>query len=334
MQSNQDVPIVVTVNHGDSGDTNMEDAPNFEPYLAGHHKVNDQGCLDITNQSYKWPTDSGSLTSPLETSSGAAGGNKYRKLPAIPIKTAEDNQDSSLLAAKQQPSFLTSTEDYLQRQLDEQERKYRQSESAAKDLTIKLGSTLSKLEDAQNQRNELETQLSLTHFELDKEHNQRLNLETKLKESDHQLEDIRKRWKQSAKELGQLLKANNQALYQVTDSYLIGLTEQLQYNLRTFAIQHFSSPPRTAFGNSRAEFSPYLEKVSSDYKLYVNSPQHCHRVVQGFLWRVLCDRLFCQYYWMPSSHGKAPAGLAELLRPSMSTPSADPEILPEMATDL
>jgi hypothetical protein len=311
---------------GDSAeDIDMQDALDLEASAADRTGSNGRGHSNTARLSSALPTDPGSaslnsniqgtgasktgLTSPAELSSTATDDDVHRPLPATPAQVAAGSREDHLPAEEQQPDCTSLREENFQRQLDEEKKNHEQTESTARLLHTKLSST---------------------QFELEKEHHQRQNLEIQLKESARELEDIRKRWRQSAKELGQLRRANNQPFYQITDSYLIGLTEQLQYNLRSFAIQYFSSPPRTAIGDSTAKLSRYLEKVSSDYKLYANSPQHCQHLVQAFLWRVLCDRLFGQYYWMPGNNRKAPARLAKLLRPSMSTLSGGPEILPEM----
>ena len=158
--------------------------------------------------------------------------------------------------------------------------------------------------------------------DLERERNLRSTKELELQERNLELEDIRRRWKQSAKELGKLRLAQDQAFYQVTDSDLIDMATRLQYNIRSFSIQYFTGRPPKSVKFDNLDYFSFLQDVTHNYKLYLFSPDYCQHIIQGFLWRILCYRVFGRFYWIPGHNGIAAARLNRTLEPRKFAPNS------------
>ncbi|KAL4962024.1 uncharacterized protein BDV14DRAFT_112200 [Aspergillus stella-maris] len=115
-----------------------------------------------------------------------------------------------------------------------------------------------------------------------------------------ELDDMRKRWKQAARELDKT-QSQNQGFYTVTDNYLIDLTMQLRYNIRNFAIQYFGSDGKEKVGKFEKgkEWEKYMATTtpeSSDCEVFLLSEWRSS-VIQAFIWRFLVGQVFDHFRW-------------------------------------
>lgn len=137
--------------------------------------------------------------------------------------------------------------------------------------------------------------------ELRAERERRENAEHELLQKKSEVEDIRKRWKQAARELNKL-QAQSQNFYQVTDTYLIDLIMRLRYNISSFAIQHFSGSLQGSvkLRGDAAFFSPYLATTTRDCSMYnefLGRSDLRPSIIQAFLWNVLVHEVFGNFRW-------------------------------------
>jgi hypothetical protein len=152
---------------------------------------------------------------------------------------------------------------------------------------------------------------------------QRLQAEIARRTTD--LEDLRKRWKQAARELDKA-RSQSQGFYQVTDNYLIDQTTQLRYNIRNFAIQYFGGElrkGRSKFETKPAYWDKYMMPTTAGDPLgcevLMMSPERRPSVVEAFLWRFLVGHVFDQFRWA-ADYGIALRSLCRLLSPGMCPP--------------
>ncbi|KAL3455941.1 hypothetical protein BJX64DRAFT_294551 [Aspergillus heterothallicus] len=160
---------------------------------------------------------------------------------------------------------------------------------------------------------------------------QRLQTENARKAAD--LDVLRKRWKAAARELDKA-RSQNQGFYQVTDNYLIDLTQQLRYNIRNFAIQYFGGELKN--GKPTLESKPaYWDKYmapttpgSLDCEVLIMSSERRPSVVQAFLWRFLAGHIFDQFRWA-AENAITLRNLCRLLRPDCQYPDVKKPSTPE-----
>jgi hypothetical protein len=134
---------------------------------------------------------------------------------------------------------------------------------------------------------------------LEEERRIREEAEKELVQKNIELDGIRKRWKQTARELDKF-RVQGQGFYQVTDRYLIQLATQLRYNIRSFAIQYFEGDLHNEWREENTSFWDYMCDTTSGtkaYQAYLMSPSRCSSIIQSFLWRVLKGRIFGKFRW-------------------------------------
>lgn len=174
--------------------------------------------------------------------------------------------------------------------------------------------TQEKLRDAQTREGGTTTQLRRDLEAKAKENAQELadlrdalNLSQKrLEATQAEREDVRRRWKQSTKELRQLTRPQHVG-FQVTDDDLVKWTMQLRLMIRDFTIRHFECDggPRTGFNRAMEESERgmyhFLMKGTTpgtrDYEVFLSSPSRCSSVIQAFMWHVLKQRVFTRFRW-------------------------------------
>ncbi|KAL5051688.1 hypothetical protein BDW71DRAFT_202838 [Aspergillus fruticulosus] len=125
-----------------------------------------------------------------------------------------------------------------------------------------------------------------------------------------QAEENWKLWKQTARELRKAKQAPSH--YQVTDSQLTGLIQQLRYSIRDFAVQYFTGIPRSQVSRDRLDVWESCVVSSTPgtaaYQEYIRSPSRCASIIQAMLWRLLDRRVFGNFVWA----GKAGESLCDL----------------------
>ncbi|KAL4931806.1 uncharacterized protein BDV17DRAFT_288390 [Aspergillus undulatus] len=154
-----------------------------------------------------------------------------------------------------------------------------------------------------------------------------------LRQRTSELDSMRKRWKQAARELDKA-QAQHQGFYQVTDNYLIDLTTRLRYNIRNFAIQYFGgelSGKKTPQSERSKEWEKYMVTTTpepSDVEVFLLSERR-PAVIQGFLWRFLVDQVLDHFRWAGET-GVTLRNLCLFLRPEDGQYSDSSEkIVPE-----
>ncbi|KAL5338346.1 hypothetical protein BJX70DRAFT_366852 [Aspergillus crustosus] len=155
--------------------------------------------------------------------------------------------------------------------------------------------------------------------------------EVRQKNSD--LDVLRKRWKQAARELDKS-RSQNQGFYQVTDNYLIELTSRLRYNVRNFAIQYFSGEvkmkTRLKPENKPKLWDTYMgatTPVPQDCELFLLSDRR-PSVIQAFLWRFLVGAIFDNFRWAGET-GISLRNMCRSLRPDGQYANATTPIIPD-----
>lgn len=117
-------------------------------------------------------------------------------------------------------------------------------------------------------------------------------------QKDHELDYLRKAWKQANNELNKVL-AQAQGFLQVTDNELIQKTRLLRFNIRNFADQQFGEADIDA--KSLSSFWISVEKYTQiPYDLFVTcakNPSSRHITVGAFLWAVLQQEIFGSFRW-------------------------------------
>ncbi|KAL2834216.1 hypothetical protein BDW59DRAFT_44960 [Aspergillus cavernicola] len=125
-----------------------------------------------------------------------------------------------------------------------------------------------------------------------------------------QAEENRKLWKRTAGELRRAKQAP--ALYQVTDSHLIGLIQQLRYSIRDFAVQYFTGIRQPMIpGDSIKIWNSCMVPTTPGtqaFREYIRSPSRCSSIIQGMLWKLLVTYVFGEFVWA----GKAGESLGKL----------------------
>ncbi|KAL4791056.1 hypothetical protein BDV19DRAFT_371125 [Aspergillus venezuelensis] len=146
-----------------------------------------------------------------------------------------------------------------------------------------------------------------------------------------ELDDMRKRWKQAARELDKT-QSQHQGFYTVTDNYLIDLTMQLRYNIRNFAIHYFGSDGKEKVGKFEKgkEWEKYMANTTpepSDCEVFLLSERRVN-VIQGFIWRFLVGQVFDHFRWAGET-GVTMRHMCLFLRPDGqyqdSTEGVDPD---------
>ncbi|KAL4910297.1 hypothetical protein BDW74DRAFT_144795 [Aspergillus multicolor] len=125
-----------------------------------------------------------------------------------------------------------------------------------------------------------------------------------------QAEENWKLWKQTARELRKTKQTPSN--YQVTDSQLTGLIQQLRYSIRDFAVQYFTGIPRSQLSRDARDtwdscMVPATPGTTAYYD-YIRSPSRCASIIQAMLWRLLNRRVFGCFVWA----GKAGEALCDL----------------------
>jgi hypothetical protein len=155
--------------------------------------------------------------------------------------------------------------------------------------------------------------------ELDTERRLRAQLESDLTQRSIEVEETRKRWKQAAKQLN-LARSQSQGFYQVTDQYLIDLTNQLRYDIRGFAIQFFEGEIRKKPKWQSTDYWDYIllaTGYSTVHDNYLLSNDRCPSLIQAFIWKFLFGRVFEHFRWLdPKVMGHPFWDLCRVLRPS------------------
>ncbi|KAL4764897.1 uncharacterized protein BDW70DRAFT_156557 [Aspergillus foveolatus] len=125
-----------------------------------------------------------------------------------------------------------------------------------------------------------------------------------------QAEENWKLWKQTARELRKAKQVPSH--YQVTDSQLTGLIQQLRYSIRDFAVQYFTGIPRSHISRDRLDVweSCVVSTTpgTTAYQEYIRSPSRCASIIQAIVWKLLDRRVFGSFVWA----GKAGESLCDL----------------------
>lgn len=219
-----------------------------------------------------------------------------RQLTGVSARTAADNSAEAL--ADTVPSHNIPSQDFSKLYKQERDRRMK----CEQDLeALRLNTRPSK--DFQELQKSLEEERGIREM-----------AEKELSQRNIEVEDIRKRWKQVARELDKF-RAQGQGFYQVTDHYLIDLATRLRYNIRSFAIQYFGGELHRNVRMERTDFwDRYMTDATPDYEAYLASPGRRPSIIQSFLWKVLEGQIFGRFLWAGRA-SKHVRNLCQLLRP-------------------
>ncbi|KAL4993917.1 hypothetical protein BDV10DRAFT_197915 [Aspergillus recurvatus] len=165
---------------------------------------------------------------------------------------------------------------------------------------------------------------------LQAESTQRERAQQELRQKNSELDVLRKRWKQGARELDKA-RSQSQGFYQVTDNYLIELTTRLRYNIKNFALQYFDGElqgPRPRFDKPKI-WDKYMQTTTSeplDCEILMLSERR-PSAVQAFIWRFLVGEVFDHFRWA-GELGVTLRNMCLFLRPGQYQGSMDP-IVPD-----
>ncbi|KAL4807450.1 hypothetical protein BDV18DRAFT_158668 [Aspergillus unguis] len=156
---------------------------------------------------------------------------------------------------------------------------------------------------------------------------QKEQAEAEIRQKNEELDALRKRWKQTARELDKV-RSQSQAFYQVTDNHLVDGATRLRYNVRNFAIQYFDGEAEVVrlVVESPRLWDKYVRVLGSDVERLL-----CERrpsVIQAIIWRFLVGQVFDNFRWAGQT-GLALRDMCLTLRPegqySDSTEATVPE---------
>jgi chromosome segregation ATPase len=128
---------------------------------------------------------------------------------------------------------------------------------------------------------------------------------SQLEHAEAEKNEFRRKWKQSAKELGQLTRTS-QSASQVTDSDLDKWASQLRTAIRDFAIRYFESDCsfpdfQERFERAKSavgfEFMRETTAGTTDFIGFLVSPTRRSAVIQAFIWAFLDQAVFCEFRW-------------------------------------
>ncbi|KAL4975890.1 hypothetical protein BDW66DRAFT_151615 [Aspergillus desertorum] len=189
-------------------------------------------------------------------------------------------------------------------------------------------STAEELQQLQTEHAELKKKIQDLERQVDE---QRALTEVILHERDKaagQAEENWRLWKQTARELRKAKQTPRH--YQITDSQLTGLIQQLRYSIRDFAVQYFTGIPRSQVSKDRRDiWDSWVVSTTPGtiaYQDYIRSPSRCASIIQAMLWRLLDRRVFGNFVWA----GKAGESLCDLRfylkYASRHDPTLDPDL--------
>ncbi|KAL2826691.1 hypothetical protein BDW59DRAFT_160883 [Aspergillus cavernicola] len=152
-----------------------------------------------------------------------------------------------------------------------------------------------------------------------------------IRQKNSELDVLRKRWKQAARELDKS-RSQSQGFYQVTDNYLIELTTRLRYNIRNFAIQYFGGElkGKPKVGDKPKCWDPYMATTTPgnlDCEAFLLSERRPN-AIQAFLWRFIVYQIFDNFRWA-GENGITLRHLCLALRPEGQYPDSDEPVVPE-----
>ncbi|KAL4988108.1 hypothetical protein BDW68DRAFT_187438 [Aspergillus falconensis] len=165
---------------------------------------------------------------------------------------------------------------------------------------------------------------------LQAESTQRDRAQQELRQKNSELDVLRKRWKQAARELDKA-RSQSQGFYQVTDNYLIELTMRLRYNIKNFALQYFDGElkgPKPRFDKPKI-WDKYMQTTTPepiDCEILMLSERR-PSAVQAFIWRFLVGEVFDHFRWA-GELGVTLRNMCLFLRPGQYQGSMDP-IVPD-----
>ncbi|KAL4744873.1 hypothetical protein BDW72DRAFT_208658 [Aspergillus terricola var. indicus] len=165
---------------------------------------------------------------------------------------------------------------------------------------------------------------------LQAESTQRERIQQELLQKHGELDGLRKRWKQAARELDKA-RSQSQGFYQITDNYLIELTTRLRYNIKNFALQYFDGElkgPRPRFDKPKI-WAKYMQTITPeplDCEILMLSERRSS-AVQAFIWRFLVGEVFDHFRWA-GEHGVTLWRMCRFLRPGQYQESMCP-IVPD-----
>ncbi|RDW79308.1 uncharacterized protein DSM5745_06160 [Aspergillus mulundensis] len=160
---------------------------------------------------------------------------------------------------------------------------------------------------------------------------QKERAQQEVRQKTNELDVLRKRWKQAARELDKS-RSQSQGFYQVTDNYLIELTTRLRYNIRNFALQYFDGElkgPRPRFDKPKV-WDKYMQTTTPeplDCEAFMISERR-PSAVQAFLWRFLVGEVFDHFRWA-GELGITLRNMCLFLRPEGQYPDSNEPIIPE-----
>ena len=113
-----------------------------------------------------------------------------------------------------------------------------------------------------------------------------------------ELDEVRQKWKQTAKELGKY-QTKDKVVDQVTDPEITQKARQIQYNVRNFAYQHFGGELniRRSVEESWQYLQSKLQTPTVFFEACVNSSAKRPMLVVAFLWAFLVKDVFERFMW-------------------------------------
>lgn len=126
-----------------------------------------------------------------------------------------------------------------------------------------------------------------------------------LDETKLELEQMRTRWKETAREFNRF-QAENQSSVPLDDGVLLQKVSQLRFNIRNFALQHFESSEIPSIKDSRAcwnfilRFPPVNTGPFGDpgeFEFWMRTPSRRILAIRTFLWAFLTTDILGEFRW-------------------------------------
>ncbi|KAI0891530.1 hypothetical protein F4806DRAFT_482253 [Annulohypoxylon nitens] len=243
----------------------ISDHPKHHAQIPSHKKAKDNSVIVTGDPSNKSPN---------------TGKKKLQD-----AKTNTDLVETRDVATDTDPSDTQNTLAEISKR-DETINSLKQEISKRDETTSSLIQDISKRDETVN---------SLKQF-LEQERQARIRVEDETRQLSSRLKSIQTKWKRTASELDQVQRQSRNCK-PVTDEELKGMVRQLRYNIRSFAIQHFSD--RAGYGQTetKLEFASYMPASEGHY---LDRPENFPPLVQVFVWKILMGQVFDCFRWAGS----------------------------------
>lgn len=170
-------------------------------------------------------------------------------------------------------------------------------------------------------REHLQTKLQLQHTAKALEAEESAHRETRhqLTKIRHKADDMRKSWVDAANHLDRVLR-QGQLPNQMTDDELIQKSTGLRFKVKNFALQFFGDEVMFLKSDHAASrrIANIMKISHRRVKAYVHSPSLRPMLIRVFLWHLLREDIFGQFFWASSDASSAMFDLSSILSTSLN----------------